>query len=1155
MRVSIICLLIVFSVSASALSFSAYAFLFPPIEPPLTLQPCTAFLRPVALGGKLAQDAGFEQGVRLGQDAVKGMAQARKMAQWQDSPLFWGGANAALNGFLSVACHRVAAEALRQAVSAVDSNWPAVDVCIADLEHAGVRLDGPAKGLYSELEAERQSIENRSSGPGLGGRVADALRFAESAPRSDEGMVAGMDALVGPQGVLERQVSVCRDVARVLSQLDSDFSRLADEVDQRLQDGQRLESRLAEQKISLVPQYAFSLQGPSSYTRTGWVQSFPETLQQARQSWTDAQENRRKAEDHWNAGQLGFAERALSYAHQAREQAEAAATAWGDVDRQTGRLESDLLRQVDALRRAVQQEHADGAADVVRTALARQSALELADRPLPASRGERILQLADAVTALNAAQETARRPAEVSSRSESDRLKSWLDSAASDGLDVSAERSQLAQWAALGPEAGSSVFEALESMRQSVLDKAAARFGRLEPLWLELLPFSPFVSLPADSFDVSGRLQLDAQLGHLAALEKKLEAARHDVDAHKAAWLKEYLERRLELRWFGGPVVADSPANRSFLLSIQNDLEFGLDGPLLLKRPLFIPASARLTSATGVRLLPDGLLLEYVPAGGLLAAEGVADDVLVRTRSLKEENRYASPSVVRRAWVLTLDSEVDGSALWMRAVDYPVERLGISSGEAAFDDGSIKAVLSPLKKGVNVFHFEFDVPQPVRFDKTAVAAGWSYSLQSTVPFDLAFQWRLDEPVACTPESPDFSVAKLSDGLYRFSANVSLNAYEVRDFLVQLPCVPETLANQTAWLERLPALAPDSAGVLPEVRRALTEGRFSDATWLLFQLQNAPAASDPLEKYRALADDEDIRPLLERADAAWRRSDSAVLSAAVKELDAYVRSQKNALGEKIKAVCSRCPQEVESALHDAKAALFLSDLSGARGQLATAQLRLQQWQSEQSEANRSMTDLVARIRSASWPALARFESAWSVSEPALRWRSRQLLYSESKAHADALQAAVKQLQSAAGKAEDGKPVSLASVESDFSAAVQEEAALESLLDRLEADGKAALDASEKAVQQFGASSSASPLLDAIREAQSQSRFAAALYASEQLALQLQRAPLASVSPASGLLGSHSLLEVGAGLGGLLVLGGLAYWFKLRKSDEPELEEIG
>lgn len=1146
MRLFPLLALAVLAASSGALSFSAYAFLLPPVSPSLTIRPCTAFLQPVALTGLAALEPGFEQGLILAQSAVRTQAYARQMAQWQDSPLFWGGANAALNGYLSVACHRVATEALSDAIAAVNADWQAVDRCVAELERAGVHLVGPAKGLFLQWDGQRQSIENRTGGSGLGGRFVDALAFIHSAPQSDAAVVFALDALVGPQSVLQQQLLLCRDSARVLKQMELDYSRLDDEVEQRLQEGQRLEDELTQARISLVPQYAFALQSPSRYIRTGWVQSFPEALQNASNARRDATEDRKKAGEQWSAGQDGSIERAMTYAWRARDEAESAVLAWQEIDRQTQRLEADLLRQVDALRGQVSRMATE---ESIAQALARQRALELAERALPSTRGERILQLADAVTALKRVGQASVDPATAES---GESVTSMLDAGASDGLDLSSEKNQLAQWTSLASSSLGASPEALDGIRDSVLRKASERFKRLEGIWADLLPFADFVRLPLDAFDPNGRLRFESELGRLTEIEKTLEVARKAVDGHKAVWLSDYLQRHLELEQGGEPVVVDAPANRTFRLSVRNDLDFGLDAPLMLKRPASLPASARFISSSGMRLLPDGVLLDDVPAGASFEAEGVVDDVLVATRSIKEETRYASVLTARRAWALTLDSQVSGTAFWTREVDYDVDRLVVSSGVVRVEPGRVKAAF-PLQVGANVIHMEFDVPNPVRIDKTATATGWTYSVQSRVPFDLQLPWSFEESLACAPQSPDFSIAALSPGFYRLLANVTLHAFESKSFILQALCVSDSLANQTALLQRIPGFSAEQARVLEQARQALLDGRESDASWLLFQLQNPAADVDPLAPYRALADDEDIRRTLEKADAAWKRSDTKTLNAAIKDLDAYVADQAAAISERIKAVCSKCPPDVESTIHEAKAALFLSDLSGARQQLATAQQRFQQWQVSQTELNRSRDEWVERIRSASWPSLPRFESAWAVSEPAVRWRNRQPLYSESKTRADALQAAVKKLQGAASKAADGKTMSLASMDADFAAAVREESALSALLGRLESDAQAASDASEKAFQQFGTPSQ-QPLLDAVREAQSQGRFAASMYASEQLAFQLQRAPAASVSPASGLLGSHSLLEVGAGIGGLIVLAALAYWFKLRKGDEP-LEEIG
>jgi len=1135
-----------------ALSFSSFAFLFPQVSHPLGLGSCAAFSQGVTLSGRAVQESGFESGVLHAQRAVQLLGSARRLSQFQDSPVFWVGANPALYQTVSVLCHRLAAQALEEAVSSVALNWNAVDRCIASVEYAGVQLDGPGRGLYLEWDAQRQRVENRTAGTGLGGRLVEALDAVTRTERDDAAFVQGVQALAGPLGVLEWQVQACRDAQRVLSQQERDVARLEDELEQRLQDGQRLEARLEQEKISLIPQHAFALQTQATFSRTGWVQSFPEALQSARQAGLDARETLQKGQRQWKQKDAGFAERALTYFYAAREEAERAVVSWQAIDHKTQQLESDLLRQVDQLRHTVRTASAHDAAGSLDEALAWQNALALSDRPLPASRGERILQLADAVRALSGALAPARPAATDAVRVGVDALAALLAVASQDGLDVSFERGQLQNVDRLAQ--GISPVQAaaqLEDLRESVVQKARARFGRLDADVEELTPFRAFVSVPGDGTS----LVIESNIGQLTDLEKQLEAAQTRVRQGRMRWLSDHLNQQLQLVIGSDPVEADVPARRPFHISVTNGLLFGSDGPVLLPRPQALPDGAKFSDGADFRLLPDGLLFPRVDAGAAYKADGTLEDVLVRTRSVREQTRYATLAVARQSWTITLDSQIEASVFWQRSLAYPVAQAVLDDGEVRPDADGIRLVLPAVKKGFNVFHLEFDVPQPVRADKHIDASGWTYSLESKVPFDVSFPWVLDETVACVPSSRDVGIASLSPGMYRFSANVTLHAFEKRSWAVQLGCVIESLRNQTALLERVPGLSDGSDAVLSQVRDALDSGRLTDAAWLLFRLQQPESARDPLEPYRTLSHDgPQAQRLLERADAAFMRGDSATLTLTIKELDAYVKSQKSALEEQAKAVCSRCPPEVESGLHEAKSALFLGDLNQAREKISTARQQYVSWMEDEAQRNRTTYDLAAQIQAQAWPASERFLAAWDVPESAMRWRGRQSLYGDAKTRHDRLQSAIKTLDDVGRKVLDGKAVAAAGVQADLDSARSDHAALESLLERLDLDARAAVQTTEKAFAQFGTPSQ-QPALDAIRRALEEGRIAAAWYSAEQLSASLaQRSTASSPSTATGLLGSHSFLEVGAGVGGLLVLAGLAFWFKRQQKEAP-LEEIG
>lgn len=1148
---TVLVFLVSFSAVISALSFSSYAFLYPQVPQPLGLGSCAAFSKNVFLSGKAVQESGFEQGVLHAQDSLKLLDSARRLARFQDTPMFWGGSNTVLYALASLFCHRLAAQALAEAVTAVNSNWGAVDRCVASLEYGGVQLEGASRGLFLELDAEREKIETRKNGAGIGGRLVEAFAAIDAAARDDAAFVRGIEALVASGGVLERQVGVCRDVKRVIAQAERDVAGLEDEVDQRLQEGQRLGAMLESEKISLVPQYAFSLQKQASFARSGWVQSFPEALQTARQAGIDAQEEQRKGRNQWKQKDSGFVERTLFYLHKAREEAERSFATWHALDQKTQSLESDLLRQVDTLRLDAKGWQHNKAAPID-AAIAMQSALELSERPLPQTRGELILQLADAVRALAAAKESASKPADIPSvRRDVDKLALLLSAAERDGLDVSFERSKLSKLRELDASVlPAQVADQLVGLRESVLEKAKARFDRLDESFSSLSPFRSHVFLP----DLALPLVVESNIGQLSAMEKQLADIRERVEKDSLRWLTDYLDSRLELKFSGEPVVADETARLAFSLSVENGLAFGSQGPVLLKRPSELAQGSALLPDSVFRLLSDGLLLEEVEAGGLYRADGVVDEVLVRTKSIKEETRYASSSVVRRVWRVVLDSQISGAVFWRRPLGHPVENAVLDSGQVSLDSGEVRVVLPHAKTGVNSFVLEFDVPQPVRVGKTSSSSQWLYELESRVPFDLNFPWVFEEAAACVPESRDLAVIALPAGLYRFSANVTLHAFERRKFYVQIGCVVESLQNQSVFLSKLPAFAAGSGIVLEAAQKALDSGRLSEAAWLLSQVQQPQILADPLEKYRGLPKNEPrVQKLLERADAAFNRGDSTTLEAILKELEAYFKAQTSALEEQVKAICARCPPQVQNALHQVKSALFLGDLADARLKLSDAQQQYAEWVADEEEKNQTVRELADRIQAQSWPALKRFESEWAVSEPAVRWRSRQPLYLQTKERAEALQAAVKKLQDAAKKALDGKAFPVPSVNASFVSAESDNAALEAMLDRLDADSRASFGTAQEAFQQFG-TPALEPALDAVRQSFLEGRFAAALYASEQLILQLQRAPQASSSAATGFLGSRSLLEVGAGVGGLVVLGGLAYWFKLRKK-EPPLEEIG
>ncbi|MBI5226403.1 hypothetical protein HY994_04155 [Candidatus Micrarchaeota archaeon] len=1166
---SVVFLVLFLSSFASALSFSGYAFLFPDVPVPNNLASCSAFEVPVALTGRAAMDSGFEQGVAHGQDAVRLWSHARQLAQFQRSPLLWFGVNPVLNKMVSLFCHRFAAQALQEAVFSVNSNWAAVDQKIAELEYAGVSMDGPTKGKFQELDQSRLSIENRTTGADIGGRFVAALQAVQDAPHRDDGYAEGMAALVGPDGVLDMQFQARRDIARVLQQSERDYADDVDRLTQRLEEGQRLHAQLDVQKIGLVSQFAFSLQKQSDYARTGFVQSFPQTLQSALDHWTDGGQLRAEAEKVHAAHAAGYLERQSGYLSRGLESTDTAASLWQLVDRQTQVLESDLVSQLANARDGAKRALGVHSAVSLDVRLQLQKALDLSERPLPATRGERILQLADAMQSMGLAS------ARLDSDSFSDALASRMDAlkvvlahGKTEGLDLAVESSQLEKLAALAMGLTSEqANEQADAVRESVISKATERYGRLESVWKTLAPYAAFVTLDVPAFDADGHLMVAANLGHLKELETQLENMRQTVDKNKGKWLADYLQTHLDLHSSGESMVLDQPANRTFVLGVTNGLDFGSEGPILLKRPVDFPDGGQVVSSNGIRLLPDGLLLEKVDAQTDYSVQVLFQGILAHTKSVTSETRYATLQSVRRSTVINFQSDVEGAVWFQRNLGVPVQGVVsdiIGGVDVAVDNDTVRGVLAHVNKGTNNLRLEYDVPNAVHMDKTAVENQWRYALQSHVPFELDLPLALDEFVACAPTSKDFSIAPMSDspvgsgalddsdGLFRFSANVTLHAFEQKNLSVQLDCMAQTLGNQSALLSLLPGLPQGSDAVLVQVRNALKQGAYSEATWLLSQLQQPSyPPSDSLAKFRSLRDvSPSFSALLERAEAAQSRGDPAALQGAVRELDALLRKEKSALEEQIKALCTQCPSAVEQGLHQAKSALFLDQLPQARNQLASAQLQFQQWLAESQKQNQTLHDLLDPISDEKWPALSRFDLVWTVSEPATKWRNRQSGYVEGKTRYDALQKGAQKLADFKQKSDAGKTVALAELNAALDSARRLASELDAVLDREQTDATATVDAVQKAFQQFG-TPALQVQLDALLAALDEGRFGAAQYLSESLSAQLQRAPAGAgqnggaVGSSTGLLGAHSGLEWAAGLGGLAVIGGFVYWVKTKK----------
>ncbi len=1144
-------LILLFAASAqqvSALAFSEYAFLLPQDVRVVGIGPCSPFLAPVFLTRLASQRPGFEEGVGHARDAVKLMGSARQLAQFQQSPLFWGGANAVAYGLASIACHNLASEAIREAVLGVNANWPALDEAIFRLEFYGVEEEGPAQGVYRQLEESALQITNRTTSQSLGGAFVKALGLCSRAGSNDYAARDAVDALAGQSGVLERQLLALQAVEGVLEKTGREFVNAGDGADQRLQECRRLRDRLEADRIFLIPDNAFALQSKVQYAQTGSVQSFPQMWSRAGEAILDSAESRKKAQATWNARDARFAERSLGYVRQAREYAEEACGLLESLDRQSSLLEASLLSRLESERGGIGRLQAR--VDSATWLAASNAAMEKSGAPLPRERGSRIIRMAEAVQELVSLQQSAgRAPDSAMLEGSLSELLALVGRAERDGLAVGEEKSEaIALEAALPLLNESDFLGKTGALRASVLAKACAKYCALEQTWRELLLFERFLNLPGGLFDGTGALLVERNLGSLAQAGISLESLLSKAQREKGKWLKERLEQSVLVEADGLPVQLDSPASLAFRLSYKNPLGFGSENPVLLERPKALPSGGCAARGDGIRVLEDSILLERVePASGYSAGLS-CEKPLARTVSFSESTAYSRPSVLRRAvrWVFSSDAE--GTVLFEKSFPYAIHNA-FGNAELSVANGTVRGVFLGAHKGQNEIRFEYDVLDPVRVEKTASADKWSYLLQNKMPFVLELPLRFEEAAPCALSSGDFHVSQMQGGFWRIGANVTLNAFEQRSLSANLGCAADALANQSAALGLLFGGGAAAQQILKKANDALSRGSPSEAAFLLYQLQNPSAQEDPLEKARALKGiSAEAEGLFSTAEAALSRGDIVSAKEALDALDGYAAAKKKAVEERIKSACSSCPQGVAKLLGQAKSALFLGKIAEADSLAAQAEQLFSSIQTEEEARKKRVQAALDELDSADFGALKAFDTAFGVPPEAVRWRGVLQAYKDAKARYDSLASALKKLDDFRLKEAKGVDVSPEEAELLLNRSLAERDALAEELGAFAGESRLSVEAAEKAFQQFG-SPALSARLEEARSALAEGRHATAKYYAENLSFSLQRAP----SQATGQVARNQNTEIAAGLGALVVLGGLLYFFKFRRKPEA-LEEL-
>lgn len=803
---------------------SEYAYLFPDVPKSAVLLSCKPFETAVSLTSFASADRDFSESVVHGRAALEHLSLARTAAVHQSSPWFYAGSNLLTYFRLSHACYHDGQDALSESISSVKSAFLVFDQAEQDLRLLGkdLILDSPV----AELDALKGSIETLDPrGSDLGSLFLESVNATESAVDSPVLLRHAVSKLVSSKGLLESLILSTRKLRKTRQDAQVALEELREQLSERQREASRLQERLTQERLYLVPERAFSLQ-KTQFADSSLSFRFPEKWDRANNLLEESYLVAKKAgTDLKNPARFGPA---MASVRKSLLLVEESLSLFASAERETLGLEKALTLEVSS-----------------RYARATKEKKKRLDEPLPRALGPRVVELSDRLN-------------DLSDPTPPDSLKKNLASMAglldASGVDVSAERADIAN---LDNPAD------FAEMDDTLREKFQKRIQPLRDLFEQLLPYSSVVSLPPMDFSVA-RFLSDPDA--FTRLESLLEKAKNDAVKKAPDAVRLAVSRSFSLRFSYPPVFLDAPADVDYDLEFENPMGFGSES-VLVGLPKELAGSNLVDGPPGIRLTERGLFFSSVDPGqkGVLVFRKTR--TLAKKTSSQDVELYSDFKVSRRKKTVTFFSDVAADVLLEEPL--PSAPVDVEATHEAWYDGNLRArVLA--SEGVNTFVVHYSLAQPVDFHVLSLNGSIRFLLKNRLPFPLeSFKASRIETFSCTPKGS--FITPLGGQAFQLDFDTPLQPFEEKSFTAMLSCADLPVLSGPGPVSAVPVALEQARRWSSDYPEALEWLRLAEEA----QARNQPAAlSDALKKLEEV-EKRTSKSLEARADALCGRCSPAV----------------------------------------------------------------------------------------------------------------------------------------------------------------------------------------------------------------------------------------------------------------------------------------
>ncbi len=537
-------------------------------------------------------------------------------------------------------CHQHLFDAVHSASRASQSALRSTDQALAEFNRVQDESDDFAQGVRNEVQETQENLKGgRTAGSSLGARIlraSQALQGLSSFPQNPNDFRV-LSLLVSNDSVLSESFLLHEHVEEAILLMHQEQRRLADELQLQFAEEKRARKRLEEAGLLEVDEDALQLQHRDFLDSRSLQPLFSKRAQQIREEVKDAELLAEQARSLLSKKEAGYLGRALKKERQVLASLERVLSEYDAMDVEADALktmlEQEVLTAYEKIDEKIQSRSESPLAYALLVKL-REEYVTFSDSYFSlktiGKKTNHLLHQRKKLSFLEAAADSAEpyvfalQDAALSLNE----VRLLLQKAKEDGIPVESETLQANAFSsALGSLQAPSentvasllqLRQDADALRQSVLSKTRTQYLFLEGQLAFLLPFA-YAFSPAEQtafqdhlrFFPNGKLDVEAALGHLSALQSFFQKTRASLESRAPVLLQQHLAQTLRLEYQMAATPVGQPATVFVFAALENRLPLAYEGFVQVPLPISSPPLALLHSSPTLLASSPGLSLAF----------------------------------------------------------------------------------------------------------------------------------------------------------------------------------------------------------------------------------------------------------------------------------------------------------------------------------------------------------------------------------------------------------------------------------------------------------------------------------------------------------------------------------------------------------------